>query len=87
MPGKVQNPEGQHKLRGSDLTINFTKIYVSPDRQAIDLRFLLPDQIVMIDEALTKVGEYGEVRLVLEKGTLRFVVVQQSFDARHWQSG
>ncbi len=45
-----------------------------------ELKFLQPDQIAMIDEALAEIGEYGEVRLVVEKGRLRFLVVQRSFD-------
>jgi hypothetical protein len=48
------------------------------------LRFLLPDQIEMIDEALCRTGEYGEVRLVVEKGKLRFIVVNTSVDVRNW---
>jgi hypothetical protein len=41
----------------------------------------------MIDEALSAVGEYGEVRLVVDKGRLRFVVTQDSHDALRWQPG
>ena len=50
-------------------------------------RFLRPSQIEMIDEALCSVGEYGEVRLIVEKSTLRFLVTQQSFDTLKWQPG
>jgi hypothetical protein len=49
-------------------------------------KFLRQDQIAMIDEALTQVGTYGEVRLVIEKGRLRFVVIQKSMDALKWQA-
>jgi hypothetical protein len=38
----------------------------------------------MIDEALCRTGEYGEVRLVVEKGKLRFIVVNTSVDVRNW---
>jgi hypothetical protein len=41
----------------------------------------------MIDEALAAVGEFGEVRLIVERGRLRFVVTQKSFDAQKWQPG
>jgi hypothetical protein len=41
---------------------------------------LASDQIRMIEEALEDVGEFGEVRLVVEKGKLRFLVVQRSLD-------
>jgi hypothetical protein len=51
------------------------------------LKFLDPSQIHMIDEALAIVGDFGEVRLVIEKGRLRFVVTQRSFDAQKWQPG
>jgi hypothetical protein len=54
------------------------------DRNA--LRFLNPDQIDMIDEALCHTGDYGEVRLVVEKGKLRFIVINTSIDVRNWNS-
>jgi hypothetical protein len=43
--------------------------------------------IEMIEEALRSVGEYGEVRLVVEKGKLRFLITQKSVDALKWQPG
>jgi hypothetical protein len=52
-----------------------------------DLCFLTPHQIAMIDEALASIGEFGEVRLVVEKGRLRFVLAQHSVDALKWQPG
>ena len=39
----------------------------------------------MIDDALTELGEFGEVRLIVTKGRLRFVVTQQSYDALQWE--
>jgi hypothetical protein len=50
-------------------------------------RFLHPHQVDMIDEALCALGSYGEVRLIVEKGRLRFVVTQTSHDALKWQPG
>jgi hypothetical protein len=44
-------------------------------------------QIAMIEEALRSVGEYGEVRLVVEKGRLRFLITQKSYDTLKWQPG
>ncbi|MCK5315345.1 MAG: hypothetical protein KAJ53_09495 [Anaerolineales bacterium] len=44
-------------------------------------------QISMIDEALGTLGDYGEVRLIVEKGRLRFLVTQKSYDALKWQPG
>ncbi len=40
----------------------------------------------MIDAALADLGEYGELHLVIEKGRLRFLIVQKSIDALKWQS-
>jgi hypothetical protein len=56
-------------------------------REVCLLRFLSPSQVAMIDEALSALGEFGEVRLVVEKGKLRFVVTQNSHDALKWQPG
>ena len=47
--------------------------------------FLSDRQVKMIDEALSTLGEYGEVRLIVEKGRLRFLVTQKSYDALKWQ--
>ena len=47
---------------------------------------LSQDQIEMIEEALVSIGEYGEVRLVVEKGRLRFLVTQKSVDALKWEA-
>lgn len=51
------------------------------------LKFLKLSQISMIDEALDKVGEFGEVRLVVERGRLRFLVTEKSFDVLKWKPG
>jgi hypothetical protein len=51
------------------------------------LQFLEKREIRMIDEALGKLGEFGEVRLVVEKGRLRYVVTQRSYDALKWSPG
>jgi hypothetical protein len=50
-------------------------------------RFLTPQQVAMIDEALSSLGEYGELRLVIEKGRLRFLITNKSFDALKWTPG
>ena len=51
------------------------------------LKFLNPDQIAMLDEALMAVGDFGELRLVVEKGRLRFLITQKSYDALKWFPG
>jgi len=48
------------------------------------LSFLDQRQVTMIDEALAALGEFGELRLVVEKGRLRFIITQKSFDALKW---
>ena len=57
------------------------------DRKNNTMSFLNQRQITMIDEALSALGEFGEVRLVVEKGRLRFIVTQKSIDALKWQPG
>jgi hypothetical protein len=44
-------------------------------------------QIELIDQAISSVAEYGEVHLIVEKGNLRFLVTQKSFDVLKWRSG
>ncbi len=51
------------------------------------LSFLDQRQVKMIDEALSALGDYGELRLIVEKGRLRFIVTQKSIDALKWQPG
>ncbi|MDD5467794.1 MAG: hypothetical protein PHS96_08305 [Anaerolineales bacterium] len=51
------------------------------------LNFLDPRQVLMVDEALSSLGEYGEVRLVIEKGRLRFLITNRSFDVLTWCPG
>lgn len=46
---------------------------------------LTEEQVAMIEEALARVGEFGEVHLKVEKGRLRFICVEQSFDALRWK--
>ena len=46
---------------------------------------LSQEQVQMIEEALDSVGDFGEVHLVVEKGRLRFLVVQKSVDALRWE--
>ncbi len=42
------------------------------------LAFLKPHQISQIDDALKEVGAFGEVRLVVVKGRLRFIQIMRS---------
>jgi hypothetical protein len=63
-----------------------TKV-ISPSGDCYLLEFLDPRQVSMVDEALNSLGDYGEVRLVVEKGRLRFLITQRSFDTLKWQPG
>ena len=45
------------------------------------LKFLTPDQILMIDEMLDNVTPYGEVTLRIKDGELKFVAQTKSYDA------
>ena len=60
---------------------------VSSDNESYALKFLDFEQILMLDEALHSIGDYGELRLIVERGRLRFVVTQKSYDALNWQPG
>jgi hypothetical protein len=42
------------------------------------LRFLDPHVVRRIEQALCKVGDFGEVRLIVVKGQLRFIQIMQS---------
>lgn len=48
------------------------------------LAFLSPREIYLIDELLAEVGDFGEVRLTVKDGRLRFASRTQSFDALKW---
>lgn len=60
-----------------------SKARLNPDA----LKFLRQEQVLMIDEALHAMGTFGEVRLIVEKGRLRFLVMQKSIDALKWEPG
>jgi hypothetical protein len=47
----------------------------------LTLHSLTPRQVQMIDDALQQVGDFGEVRLVVQRGRLRFVEIVRSLDA------
>lgn len=57
------------------------------DKHQNELSFLRPEEVTMIDEALAKLGQFGEIRIIVEKGRLRFLVVQKSIDALKWTPG
>lgn len=45
------------------------------------LKFLTPKEISVIDDLLASVSPFGEVRLAVQKGKLRFVSSVKSHDA------
>jgi hypothetical protein len=61
--------------------------HIDVNGENIALKNLHARQIVMIDEALSSLDEYGEVRLIVEKKRLRFIVTQKSYDALKWSPG
>jgi hypothetical protein len=64
---------------------NVTEIMI--EGESIPCRLLQRKHIQMIDDALNSLGEYGEVRLVVERGRLRFLVTQKSYDLLKWHAG
>lgn len=66
------------------MSSNETKIRVQ-DIKSQKSNSLDPNQIALIEEALSTVGDYGEVRLIVEKGRIRFLVTQKSFDVLKWR--
>lgn len=65
----------------------FVSKVVSKDGKSYKPKNIELHQISMIDEALGSLGDYGELRLIVEKGRLRFLVTQKSYDALKWQPG
>ena len=51
------------------------------------MKHLKSQQILMINEALGFIGEFGEVHLKVENGRLRFLTTQTSHDALKYQPG
>ena len=51
------------------------------ERLGQGLKHLTVHNILMIDEAIDSVGEFGEVHLIVNKGRLRFVELKTSLDA------
>ncbi len=42
---------------------------------------LSKQQITLIEKALQSIPDFGEIRLIVEKGNLRFLVIQKSYKA------
>lgn len=76
-------------MEGEGLMAAMKKINHLKDEsgESYALKILDPQQVSMIDEALNSIGEFGEVRLVVEKGRLRFLITNKSFDVLKWQPG
>ena len=58
-----------------------------PDSEPLPRKVLQPRHVAMIEEALLGLGSFGEVRLIVEKGRLRFLVIQKSIDIHKWRPG
>jgi hypothetical protein len=89
--GRISPAGGQSRGKPTMKTSNnkaVPPIQPSPENERpMGCEFLSGHQVVMIDEALRMIGEYGEVRLIVAKGKLRFVVTQTSHDALKWEYG
>ncbi|MCO6449743.1 MAG: hypothetical protein J5I90_03030 [Caldilineales bacterium] len=48
------------------------------DSNSFQLQFLTLQQVRQVDLALGKVGSFGEVRLIVSKGRLRFIQITHS---------
>ncbi len=83
----MKNDDNLERERDSLPDQSADKKVVAPNGESYPLKFLEWNQIPMVDEALSSLGDYGEVRLIVEKGRLRFLVTQKSFDALKWQPG
>jgi len=61
----------------------------SEAENAIDLdeplRFLSTREIHLIDKLLSSIGPFGEVRLTVKDGRLRFAASTKSYDALNWE--
>jgi hypothetical protein len=53
--------------------------------KTVHLKKLTPEQVKRIDEVLDSLDEYGEVRLVIQRGELRYINKVESFKA--WKNG
>ena len=66
---------------------DWTARTLSTEEKKRKYQFLQPNHILMIDEALASLGEFGQLQLVVEKGRLRFLVAQRSYDVLKWVPG
>jgi hypothetical protein len=75
-------------LRQREISMSQTNIRHSSERirSTLEAGNLPPSQVQMIQEALMAVGDFGEVRLVVEKGRIRYIIIQKSLDALSWQA-
>lgn len=86
LPGEYNSFFGA-QLKGGGQMGDGKFLQMNENAVTLPLTFLTQRQIFMIDEALSALGEYGELRLIVEKGRLRFLVTQRSIDALKWQPG
>ena len=61
-------------------------VRINPDstKNVSKIQHLSSRHVAMIDEALSVVGEFGEVRLVINRGRLHFLIMQKSFNPRNY---
>ena len=57
------------------VTRNTAQVVATDGSHSVDLRCLSLSQLRRIDHLLQQLGDYGEVRLIVEKGAVKFVEV------------
>ena len=57
----------------------------APVLQAPRLKKLTVEQVEQIDELLSSLGEYGEIRLIVQRGELKYINKVESHKA--WKDG
>ena len=43
------------------------------------LKALTPEQVERVNELLTSIGDYGEIRLIIQRGELRYINKVESY--------
>jgi hypothetical protein len=69
----------EYKVKATHINLGTSNLKCKATRSSA-LVFLKPHQVAIIDDALSSLGGYGEVRLVVENGRLRYLVMQKSYD-------
>lgn len=50
-----------------------TKLQAGMKQQMLGIKKLTAEQVKQIDELLSSLGEFGEIRLIIQRGVLKYV--------------